>query len=138
MVQPAALAGLALFGGYLFNTDLHRYISEDSISITEPLIFTGVLLGAMVPFLFSGLILPAVKDVGADLLDNVSQQYREDEGILQGNTEPDFAMTSGVVAMNSLKTSTVPILIVIVVLFRLFCSLWLLALPSESALLQDT
>lgn len=137
-MQPAALAGLALFGGYLFNTDLHRFISEDSISITEPLIFTGVLLGAMVPFLFSGLILPAVKDVGADLLDNVSQQYREDEGILQGNTEPDFAMTSGVVAMNSLKTSIVPILIVISMLFRLFCSLWPLALALESALSPDT
>lgn len=92
----------------------------------------------MVPFLFSGLILPAVKDVGADLLDNVSQQYREDEGILQGNTEPDFAMTSGVVAMNSLKTSIVPILIVIYVLFRLFCFLWPLALPLESESSLDT
>lgn len=138
MVQPAALAGLALFGGYLFNTNLHQFISEDSISITEPLIFTGVLLGAMVPFLFSGLILPAVKDVGADLLDNVSQQYREDEGILQGNTEPDFALASGVVAMNSLKFSIVPILTVISMLFRLFCFLWPSASPLESELSPDT
>lgn len=129
MVQPAALAGLALFGGYLFNTNLHQLISEDSISITEPLIFTGVLLGAMVPFLFSGLMLPAVKDVAADLVDNVAQQYREDEGILQGNTEPDFALASGVVAMNSLKSSIVPILIVISMLFRHFSFLWQSVLP---------
>jgi Na+/H+-translocating membrane pyrophosphatase len=61
VVQPAALAGVALFGGYLFNTNLYKISSEDDISITEPLIYAGVLLGAMVPFLFSGIILPTVR-----------------------------------------------------------------------------
>ena len=85
-VHPAALAGIALLGGFLFNANLHEIISEDIISITKPLIFSGVLLGAMVPFLFSGIILPAVQDIGLELSYNVAQQLREDEGILQGNT----------------------------------------------------
>lgn len=75
-VHPAALAGMSLFGGYLFNANLYKLASEDDISIDEPLIFVGVLLGAMVPFLFSGIILPSIQKTAAELLDNVRNQIR--------------------------------------------------------------
>jgi Na+/H+-translocating membrane pyrophosphatase len=65
VIHPAVLAGMALFGGYLFNINLHTIDSEDAISITEPLIFTGILLGAMVPFLISGIVLPSVQKTSA-------------------------------------------------------------------------
>lgn len=79
----------------------------------------------MIPFLFSGIILPAVRDIGLELSFNVAQQLREDEGILQGNTEPDYAGAAGTVAWNSLISSTIPISIVMLILLRLCSFLWL-------------
>lgn len=75
----------------------------------------------MIPFFFSGIILPAVRDIGLELSDNVAQQIRADEGILQGNTEPDYASAAGVVGWSSLISSIVPIAIVILLLFRPYC-----------------
>jgi Na+/H+-translocating membrane pyrophosphatase len=56
------MVALALFGGFLRNASLDSLISEEEISLTEPLIFTGLLLGAMLPFAFAGLVIRSINN----------------------------------------------------------------------------
>lgn len=56
-IGSAALVALALYGGYLHNCGLEN---SSLISLTEPEIFTGLLLGAMIPYIFSSFTIKSV------------------------------------------------------------------------------
>jgi len=51
----SALVGLTLFGGFLRNASLDGKNSEQLISLTNPIIFAGLLVGAIFPFIIAGL-----------------------------------------------------------------------------------
>jgi H+-translocating diphosphatase len=56
-IGSAALVSLSLYGGFLHNANLEESIE---ISLTKPQIFTGLLLGAMLPYLFSAFTIKSV------------------------------------------------------------------------------
>ena len=56
-IGSAALVALSLYGGFLHNASLYN---SRHISLTEPDIFTGLLLGAMIPYIFSSLTIRSV------------------------------------------------------------------------------
>jgi H+-translocating diphosphatase len=60
------LVSLALYGGFLHNAGLEF---SALISLTEPEIFAGLLLGAMVPYLFSALTIKSVGKAAAGMVD---------------------------------------------------------------------
>jgi len=53
-------------------------------------VLVGVLLGAMVAFTFSGLTVQAVGRAAILMVEEVRRQFREDPGILQGKSQPDY------------------------------------------------
>ncbi len=58
--------------------------------MTEPAIFAGLLLGAMLPFLFSAFTIKSVGKAAIGMVNEVRRQLRANPGILQGTVEPDF------------------------------------------------
>ena len=58
--------------------------------MTEPEIFCGLLLGAMLPYLFSAFTIRSVSKAAQGMVEEVRRQIRVSPGILQGTAEPDY------------------------------------------------
>ena len=69
-IGSAALAALSLFAAYKTTTGA-------SMELTDPEVLIGLLLGAMLPFLFSAMAMQAVGDAAMDMIQEVRRQFRE-------------------------------------------------------------
>ena len=65
-IGSAVLVSLSLYGGFIHNAGL---AFSSFISLTQPEIFTGLLLGAMLPFLFSALTIKSVGDAAQGMVE---------------------------------------------------------------------
>lgn len=70
-IGSAALTALALFAAYMSITKL------DSINVANPLVMAGLLIGAMLPFLFSALAMNAVGRAAMDMIQEVRRQFAD-------------------------------------------------------------
>ncbi|TXH59174.1 MAG: hypothetical protein E6Q89_02555 [Bacteroidia bacterium] len=85
-IGSAALVSLSLYGGFLHNARL----SEADISLKKADIFAGLLIGAMLPYLFSAFTIRSVGKAAFGMVEEVRRQIRENPGILEGTVEPDY------------------------------------------------
>ena len=69
-IGSAALAALSLFAAYQKTTGI-------TMILTDPQVLIGILLGAMLPFLFSSMAMKAVGDAAMDMIQEVRRQFRE-------------------------------------------------------------
>ncbi len=69
-IGSAALTALALFAAYMHTAGIH------SIDISEPVVMAGLLLGGMLPFLFSSLSMDAVGKAANDMIKEVRRQFK--------------------------------------------------------------
>ncbi len=102
-IGSAALTALALVASYrdeilhylemfnMKNSILWTTISQLKISISDPIVISGIFLGAMLPFLFSSLAIQAVSRAAGKIIEEVRRQFREIPGILEGKAKPDYA-----------------------------------------------
>ena len=133
-IGSAALVSLSLFGGFLHNAELDTEASASDIALTKPEIFAGLLLGAMLPYVFSAFTIRSVGKAAFGMVAEVRRQIRDDPGILAGTSEPDYKACIRISTISSLKEMIAPGLLVDILLFRLFYLLsswdWLSALRS--------
>jgi inorganic pyrophosphatase len=87
-IGSAALVSLSLFGGFLHNSGLDEKIN--TISIVQAEMFAGMLLGAMLPYLFSAFTIRSVGKAAFGMVHEVRRQIRENPGILTGSVEPNY------------------------------------------------
>lgn len=80
------MVSLSLYGGFLHNAQL----SEADISLKRADIFAGLLVGAMLPYLFSAFTIRSVGKAAFGMVEEVRRQIRENPGILDGTVEPDY------------------------------------------------
>lgn len=62
----------------------------DSINLLDPLVLTGLFVGAMLPFLFSAMTMKSVGKAAFDMIEEVRRQFRSIPGIMEGTAEPDY------------------------------------------------
>lgn len=82
-IGSAALTALALFSAYSVATGL------DSINIMEPRVIIGLLIGAMLPFVFSAMTMAAVGRAAFDMIEEVRRQFKEIKGLMEGTAKGD-------------------------------------------------
>ncbi|WP_312091879.1 sodium-translocating pyrophosphatase, partial [Aminipila sp.] len=107
-IGSAALTALALFVSYATVANL------SGISLLEPIVIVGVFIGAMLPFLFSALTMNSVGKAANDMIEEVRRQFREDKGIMEGTSKPDYARCVDISTKAALKEMVAPGLIAIV------------------------
>ena len=83
-IGSAALTALALFAAYGIAVNL------DTINMMNPPVFIGLLIGAMLPFLFSSLTMTAVGNAASQIVEEVRRQFRENPGIMEWTVDPDY------------------------------------------------
>ena len=84
-IGSAALTALALFSTYAHAVKL------SSVDILNPLVIAGVLIGAMLSYLFSALTIDAVSKAAGKMIAEVRRQFREITGIMTGEATPDYS-----------------------------------------------
>ena len=81
-IGSAALAALSLFSS--FQTTLVAGGAKISFAITDPQVMIGILLGGMLPFLFSAFAMDAVGAAAKEMIEEVRRQFREIPGLKEG------------------------------------------------------
>lgn len=107
-IGSAALTALALFASYASAVGL------SAISLLDPMVIIGLLLGGMLPFLFSAMTMEAVGDAANDMIAEVRRQFREIPGILEGTGKPDYARCVDISTGAALKKMIVPGLLAVI------------------------
>ena len=96
-IGAAILTSLALFAAFLTRADLllkekngADYDLLGSINLLDPLVFTGLFVGAVIPALFSAMTMKSVGKAAYDMIEEVRRQFRTIPGIMEGTAEPDY------------------------------------------------
>jgi K(+)-stimulated pyrophosphate-energized sodium pump len=115
-IGSAALAALVLFGAY--TTDLKEFSTELGIgpagvdfSLSNPYVVVGLLLGALLPYLFGAMGMTAVGRAAGDVVIDVREQFRSNPGIMDGTSRPDYARTVDLVTKAAIKEMIIPSLL---------------------------
>ncbi|WP_333604955.1 sodium-translocating pyrophosphatase [Novosphingobium sp.] len=122
-ICSAGLAALVLFAAY--TTDLREFFPtlEVDFSLENPYVIVGLLLGALLPYLFGALGLTAVGRAAGDVVVDVRDQFHNDPGIMAGTSKPNYAKTVDLVTKAAIKEmilpSLLPVLAPIVVFFAI-------------------
>ncbi len=122
-IGSAALTALALIVSY---TDEVKSLVNLDLTITNPSVLIGLLIGAMLPFLFSSLTMKAVGRAAQKIVIEVRRQFREIKGLIDGTAEADYESCIDICVKSSLKEMIAPaalgIVAPIVVGFVLGCN----------------
>ncbi len=105
-IGSAALTALALFSNYQANV-LDAGIKID-FAITDPTVMVGLLIGGLLPFLFSAMTMEAVGKAAQQMITEVRRQFSEVTGILEGTEEPDYQKCIDISTAAALKEMIIP------------------------------
>ena len=101
-IGSAALTALALFVSYANSVKL------DSINILETRVTIGLLIGGMLPFIFSAFTMNSVSRAAYSMIEEVRRQFHADPGIMEGTSRPDYKSCVGISTTAALREMIIP------------------------------
>lgn len=101
-IGSAALTALALFVSYA------QAVGLSDISILEPRVIIGLLIGGMLPFLFSAFTMQSVGKAAFEMIEEVRRQFRTIPDIMEGTGKPDYKKCVEISTTAALKEMLVP------------------------------
>ena len=109
-IGSAILTALALMSAY------GQVTGVTSFDIGKVDVLSGVLIGALLPFVFSGLTMQAVGSAAGAMIEEVRRQFREIKGLREGKkgVKPDAARAVEISTTGSLKAMILPSILAII------------------------
>ncbi|MGX8907408.1 sodium-translocating pyrophosphatase [Streptomyces netropsis] len=139
-IATAVLAASALFGSYrdaiaTAVADVHAKSGELGLSldISQPNNLVGLILGAAVVFLFSGLAINAVSRSAGAVVYEVRRQFREHPGIMDYSEKPEYGRVVDICTKDALRELATPGLLAVMAPIAVGFSLGVGALGSYLA-----
>ncbi|NNC53063.1 MAG: sodium-translocating pyrophosphatase [Erythrobacter sp.] len=107
-IGSAGLGALVLFAAY--TTDLAKLFPDADVnfSLENPYVIVGLLLGALLPYLFGAMGMTAVGRAAGDVVVDVREQFAADPGIMAGTSKPNYAKTVDLVTKAAIKEMIIP------------------------------
>jgi len=106
-IGSACLVALALFGAFVTRTGMSE------VNILKPLEFSGLIIGAMLPYYFSAMTMEAVGDAATLMIEEIKRQFKENPGIRTGEVRPDYERCIAISTQASLQQMIAPGLLVL-------------------------
>jgi K(+)-stimulated pyrophosphate-energized sodium pump len=110
-IGSAAFAAIGLLSAYM-KTSL---IQPARLSLTEPKVVAGLLIGGMLPFLFSSMLFRAVGQSAFRLIAEVRRQFKEIPGLMEGKAMPDSTRCVDISTAGALRGMMLPGLMAVLV-----------------------
>jgi K(+)-stimulated pyrophosphate-energized sodium pump len=101
-IGSAALTALALFASY------SEVAGITGINILDPKVVVGLLIGGMLPFLFSAMTMESVGKAANEMIEEVRRQFREIPGVMEAKAKPEYAKCGDISTASALKEMMIP------------------------------
>jgi len=107
-IGSAVLTALALLGAYMDAAGI------ETLNVLAPTVLPGMLIGAMLPFLFTALTMTAVGKAAKEIVLEVRRQFKEIVGLMEGAAKPDYARAVDISTRSALREMVVPGLLAVI------------------------
>ncbi|MDP3800479.1 MAG: sodium-translocating pyrophosphatase [bacterium] len=114
-IASAGLAALTLFVVYV--AEIEKFGLRFGFQLVNPTVLIGLLLGAMLPYIFASFSIRAVGEAASKVVLEVRRQFKEMPGIMERTVKPDYAKAVDIVTIAAQKGMIIPALIPIVIPF---------------------
>jgi K(+)-stimulated pyrophosphate-energized sodium pump len=114
-VGSAALAAFLLFSAYLDEVKVYKPDFSGTIDLNKPEVFVGAMFGAVLVFIFSSLAIKAVGKAAYSIINNVREQFKNNPGIMQGTSKPDYGQCVDIATKAALKEMVAPGILPVIV-----------------------
>ncbi|MDD9895891.1 MAG: V-type H(+)-translocating pyrophosphatase [Gammaproteobacteria bacterium] len=106
-IGAAILTSLALFAAFI--TAAEALAGEPiDMSLLNPLVYTSLFIGAVLPFLFTAMTMKSVGKAAFDMIEEVRRQFKEIPGIMEGKGQPDYAQCVAISTTAALREMIAP------------------------------
>ena len=101
-IGSAVLTALALIAAYVTAAGI------DKLDLLDPTMIPGILIGAMLPYLFSAMTMTAVGKAAYGIVLEVRRQFKEIPGLMEGTAKPDYKTAVGISTQSALREMVIP------------------------------
>ena len=113
-ICSAALTSVALISAYIAEARAQLPGIRLNLNVTSLPVLVGLLMGAMVPFLFSAYTMNAVGKAAMSIVHEVRRQFKSISGLMEGKAEPDYSLCIDICTRDSIRLMVPPAIISIV------------------------
>ncbi|MEM1262275.1 MAG: V-type H(+)-translocating pyrophosphatase [Pseudomonadota bacterium] len=114
-IGAAILTSLALFAAFLTRADLllkeqngPDYDLLGTINLLDPMVFSGLFIGAVLPALFTAMTMKSVGSAAFKMIEEVRRQFREIPGIMEGKGDPDYEQCVAISTQAAVREMVAP------------------------------
>jgi K(+)-stimulated pyrophosphate-energized sodium pump len=116
-IGAAILTSLALFSAFITTSEtLMRALPEygadyslvNNITLLNPMVYTSLFLGAVLPFLFSAMTMKSVGSAAFDMIEEVRRQFRTIPGLMEGTGRPEYGTCVAISTKAALREMIAP------------------------------
>lgn len=132
-IGSAGLGALVLFAAYYKDVEYFASQAGNALSnlsadfsLTNPYVIVGLLLGGLLPYLFSAWSMQSVGRAAGDIVDEVRRQFKSDPGIMEGTSRPDYAQAVNILTSAAIREMIKPSLLPILSPIALFMIIWII------------